>query len=423
MRKIICSLSLFFLVQTFLYAQDFGDSISEKETSAALNFLSSDKLKGRGNFTPELITAGNFIIDKFIEYGLEPFPGSFNFYQPFNGKETRTVYRDQISWNARKLDQSKFFYLSSELFPERQTLKDFNVVTYDGIFNDSIYLAHWVDKTNTLVWLKQPQPDNWQVLIDGFRNPGFPPSKKILFVTDSKYPSSLSITTNPDFKSDVLFNVIGMLPGKTKPNEIVIFSAHYDHIGSLMSNDGDGIYNGANDDASGTTALLMLAKYFAMRNDNDRTIFFCAFAGEEVGLLGSSFLASKLKPENIVAMINIEMIGKTNVTGENSFFLTGARYSSLEKIMKANLKDYPFKIHYDPEKGNLFQRSDNFSFAMKGVPAHTVMCSDDKDSCYHQTCDEAKDINIENMVRVIKAIVVSTSTIITGRDTPTRVRQ
>ncbi|HRF19915.1 MAG TPA: M28 family peptidase, partial [Chitinophagaceae bacterium] len=75
--------------------------------------------------------------------------------------------------------------------------------------------------------------------------------------------------------------------GRTKADEVLVFSAHYDHMGIINGNSKDSIMNGANDDASGTTAMLALAEYFAMRGDNERTLLFCAFAGEEFGLVGS----------------------------------------------------------------------------------------------------------------------------------------
>ena len=115
------------------------------------------------------------------------------------------------------------------------------------------------------------------------------------------------------------------------------------------------------------------------------------------------------------------MIGKTNVAGKNSFFITGARYSSLGQILKTNLKNNAVQVHSDPEKNNLFQRSDNFPFAEKGIPAHTIMCSDDKDPCYHQTCDDVKSIDIENMVRIIRAIALGVQSIVSGKDTPSRI--
>jgi len=421
MKKFFFLLGVCFSVQLFslvLSAQDLVDSIRKEETYEILNFLSSDDLEGRGNFTPTLTIAANFIANRFAEYGLQPLEGNFNFYQPFNAKDSRGIYRDRVKLDGKYLDPSQFIYLSSEVMPQSLALNDFKVVECDGTFSDSILLAHWSDTTNTLIWWKRPAAGNKGIPFENIQTPNFPPSKNILVVLSISLPRSLVVRINETYKESVLFNIVGMLPGKTKPDEVIIFSAHYDHIGLT-----DGmINNGANDDASGTTAILMLAKYFSLRNDNDRTIFFCAFAGEELGLFGSTFFASMAKPEYIKSVINIEMIGKTNAAGKNSFIITGARYSSFEQILKTNLKNNAVQIHPDSGKNNLFQRSDNFPFAEKGIPAHTIMCSDDNDPCYHQPCDDVKGIDIENMVRVIKAVAVGTSTIISGEDTPTRIK-
>jgi putative aminopeptidase FrvX len=217
-------------------------------------------------------------------------------------------------------------------------------------------------------------------------------------------------------------NVVGVLEGKTKPNEVVIFSAHYDHIG-LEPDHQDGIFNGANDNASGTTALLVLANYFAKRNDNDRTLIFCAFAGEEWGLWGSEAFSRKIVCDSVVAMINIEMIGSRHGTRKRSFFITGADRSNLSKILRKNLNGSPYRIDAEPSREKmLFQRSDNFPFAQRGVPAHSLMCSDDSDPCYHKTCDEVEQLDLENMTEVIKAIALSVKTLVDGTATPKRIR-
>src|SRR5262249_49130105 len=163
-----------------------------------------------------LILAGNFIIDKFKEYGLQPFPGSLNFYQAFNaGDNVKGINRDDMLWNGRSLPQSQFYYLTSEMLPEAKTLNDFNIVEYDGVINDSIYVSHWLDTTNTLIWMKHPQPGKWENSLENFHDPGFPPSKKILFVVATDSPSSLLLSTNAGYKKNALFNIIGVLPGKT----------------------------------------------------------------------------------------------------------------------------------------------------------------------------------------------------------------
>jgi hypothetical protein len=223
--------------------------------------------------------------------------------------------------------------------------------------------------------------------------------------------------------SKVLVNVIGVLPGRSLAKEAVIFSAHFDHIG-VEGSGLDRINNGANDDASGTTALITLAHYFAARRDNERTLIFCAFSGEELGLFGSRYFAEKIDdPAAIVAGINIEMIGIHNVVGKNSFFLTGSKYSNLYAIIKKNLAGQESKIVKETSiASDLFERSDNFSLAKKGIPAHTIMCSDDGDPCYHMPCDEAKRIDLKNMTEIIRAIAIATSSIVAGKDTPTRIR-
>ena len=79
------------------------------------------------------------------------------------------------------------------------------------------------------------------------------------------------------------------------------------------------------------------------------------------------------------------------------------------------------KKFLDSGIGNLFERSDNFPFALKGIPAHTIMCSDDSDPCYHKTCDDFKTIDIKNMTTIIRAIAQGSQSIIDVRDTPTRI--
>lgn len=219
--------------------------------------------------------------------------------------------------------------------------------------------------------------------------------------------------------SHVLLNVIGVLPGKTKPTEVILFTAHYDHVGGA----GAGIFNGANDNASGTTAILTLLRYYAQHANNERTLIFCAFAGEEIGLKGSTVLSQIINPKSVKAMINIEMIGRHGAVGRNSFFITGGYKSNLAAHFKKVLKTHGIKVKQEPAgEKQLFMRSDNYPFALKGVPAHSIMSSDDEDACYHQTCDEIGRIDMPNMVRIIQAIVIGSRGLVDGTVTPSRIR-
>ena len=164
-------------------------------------------------------------------------------------------------------------------------------------------------------------------------------------------------------------------------------------------------------------------QYYAQRADNERTLIFCAFAGEEIGLKAAEALVPLLNKAAIKAMINIEMIGRHGTVGERSFFITGEYESNLAAHFKKVLKTKGFKVKrkLHAEK-QLFMRSDNYPFALQGFPAHTIMSSDDDDGCYHAPCDEWSRLDITNMTEIIQAIVTGSSAIIEGTFTPSRIR-
>ncbi len=218
-------------------------------------------------------------------------------------------------------------------------------------------------------------------------------------------------------------NVIGILLGKSKPDEFVIFSAHYDHLG-VAKNGEDKIYNGANDDASGTTAVIALAKYFKELNQNERTIIFVAFTGEEVGGYGSKFFSENIDANKVVAMFNIEMIGTESKWGKNSAYITGFEKSDFGAILQKNLKGSNFNFNPDPYPSQqLFYRSDNARLAALGVPAHTISTSKmDSEPNYHKLSDEVSTLDLDNMTEIVKSIALSSQTIVSGEDTPTRVK-
>ena len=228
---------------------------------------------------------------------------------------------------------------------------------------------------------------------------------------------------NRKSKDDIISsNIIGVLEGKSKKDEYVIISAHYDHLGMKKSGAGDLIYNGANDDASGVTGVLALAAYFK-KVGHERTIVFAAFTAEEMGLIGSTYFGKEIDAAKFVAGINLEMIGKTPSFGANTAWLTGFERSDFGKIIQKNLKGSGYQLFPDPYKNfNLFFRSDNASLARLGVPSHTFSTTPiDKDPDYHQVSDEAETLNITVITQTIQAVAIGTESIINGEDTPTRV--
>jgi Zn-dependent M28 family amino/carboxypeptidase len=222
-----------------------------------------------------------------------------------------------------------------------------------------------------------------------------------------------------------LANVVGVLPGKSRPDEFVVFSGHYDHLG-INSNkmvNNDSIYNGANDDAAGTTAMIMLAKYFKKLNNNERTLVFAAFTAEEIGGYGATHFSKQFDPNQVMAMFNIDMIGTESKWGKNSAYITGFEKTNMGELLQNNLQGTGFTFYPDPYPAQqLFYRSDNATLARLGVPAHTISTSKmDAEPNYHKASDEIGTLDLENMTAIIRAIALSSRGIVSGKETPTRV--
>ncbi|TDE04466.1 M28 family peptidase [Flavobacterium hiemivividum] len=207
------------------------------------------------------------------------------------------------------------------------------------------------------------------------------------------------------------YNVVGYLEG-TDPvlkNEFLIISAHYDHIGlSKEAVNGDFINNGANDDASGTTAVAEMAKYFSISKSNKRSILFVLFVAEEKGLLGSKHLAKKLKQQNfnLYAQFNIEMIGLP-MKRDYLAYLTGFEKSN----MASKINEYTGKnsIGFLPkaEEYKLFYRSDNYPFYdIFKVPCQSVSTFDFENfDYYHHVSDEFEKMDIVHMTQFIQEML------------------
>lgn len=207
------------------------------------------------------------------------------------------------------------------------------------------------------------------------------------------------------------FNIVGVIEG-TDPilkEEFIILGAHYDHIGvSKDGVDGDHINNGANDDASGVTAVAELAKYFGENKTNKRSILVAFFAAEETGLLGSFHLAEKLKKENfnLYSMLNFEMIGvpmKANYTAYITGFSKSNMAAKINEYSGKNLVGYlPMEFQYQ-----LFSRSDNFPFFKEfNVPCQTVCTFDFTNfDYYHHVKDEFEVMDVSHMTSFIQDVL------------------
>lgn len=205
------------------------------------------------------------------------------------------------------------------------------------------------------------------------------------------------------------YNIVGMVEGNDAAlkDEFVVIGAHYDHIGNGKADGDDTIANGANDNASGTSAVIEFAKYFGTHKTNKRSLLFVLFSGEEKGLLGSKHLAAKLKAQNfnLYTMLNFEMIG-VPMEREELTYLTGYKESNMAEIMNGYAGENV--VGFLPKAGeyNLFKRSDNYPFYNEfKVPAQTI-CTFDFENYpyYHHVKDEASEMDFDHIAEVVNTM-------------------
>ncbi|NCD69571.1 M20/M25/M40 family metallo-hydrolase [Mucilaginibacter agri] len=427
MKKTFIAASLV-LSSAYSFGQNVDKLIKQDDILKIITTLTADDMQGRATFTPGIEKAAQFIEGEYKKAGLEPLPGDDGFRQNFKMTHTTPV-KVEASINGTAVAGDHVVAMTNGNFKwasnaDVQVIK----VGADQNFQKEFGTIRKSGK-NSLV-LVDPKFEAFFGRIRGAFGKGSNSLKpaeggpQIVFVLGT-FDDVKSFDVNVEIKSEQLplFNIAGMIKGKTKPDEYVIFSGHYDHLGIIKPMEGDSIANGADDDASGTTAVITLAKYYKKLNNNARSIIFVAFTAEEIGEYGSQYFATQVDPQKVSAMFNIEMIGKASKFGENSAFITGYERSDFGKILQKNLDGTAFKFYPDPyTEQNLFYRSDNASLAKVGVPAHTISTDQiDIDKYYHTVKDELSTLDVANITATIKAIALSSKTIIAGTDTPTRI--
>jgi len=229
------------------------------------------------------------------------------------------------------------------------------------------------------------------------------------------------------------FNVIGVIEGNDAilKKEAIILGAHYDHIGfgsdaRRKSRKGsitetDSIANGANDNASGTSAVVAMSRYFAETKTNKRTIIFALFSAEELGLLGSKHLAQRLKSENLnlYSMVNFEMIGVPFKDRDYEAFVSGYHLSNMAAKMNEYAGNNLIGYSEVAKKYTLFKKSDNYPFYEQfNLPSQTISsCDLSNYDYYHHGDDEISELDYKFMASLINKTI---SVIETMSNTPTK---
>ena len=441
-NKTYCNIKLKTLLTTIIMTGSFSclaELISSEQVIKDITYLAADDLKGRASFSPEIDQAANYIAKRFADIGLKPM-------QTTNSSSNLMVNSSLSAAVAPSLFLQRFTV--SQIQPKTlQVVLNDNEISADNLAIASTIAAlnwqlgkaesHIVGKDDdirkTLAKLNQHGGQHL-VLVNsahaktfkayqGYFNRGLTKISLehrgaiVMVLNDDSEIKNFTVNASAEITEQSLTNVVGVLPGKNA-KEIVLYSSHYDHLGTTA--DGKKIYNGADDDASGTTAVINLAQYYAEKGNNQRTLMFSAFTAEEIGGFGSKYFSEQINPDDVVAMINIEMIGKPSKFGAGTLCM---EKSNLGALLNEKLSPLNRKIYQDPypEQG-LFYRSDNATLARLGVPAHSFSSTQlDKDEHYHKVSDDINSLDLSSMHKVIESLATATQSLIDGSVTPTRI--
>ncbi|MET3112706.1 hypothetical protein AAKU52_000424 [Pedobacter sp. CG_S7] len=433
MIKKLLYTSIILFLSAQVSAQDINKIITKAYVDGLIKTLSSDGMQGRATFTPGIDRAATFIEGEFKKIGLKPLPGLKGYRQTFYKYQVKPVSAVVVI-DGKNIAAENILAIGN--VTESLNFDNTNSASWIKLNPEQSFITQYrallSSKKQQLVLVDPKFADYFKQLKNRTKNGSYVDEKNlteantgtlVFILNQDTVTNNFTVSLKNLVSKMPLYNVGGIIPGKSKAKEMVVFSGHYDHLGIMTAVNQDSIANGADDNASGTTAMIALAKYYKKLNNNERTLVFVAFTAEEIGGYGARYFSEQLNPDDVTAMFNIEMIGKESKFGKNAAFITGFERSDFGKILQKNLEGSPFTFHPDPyPQQNLFYRSDNATLAALGVPAHTISTDQiDIDKLYHTVADEYSTLDAENVLSTIKAIAKSAISIIKGIDTPSRI--
>ncbi|MFT5215905.1 MAG: aminopeptidase YwaD [Glaciecola sp.] len=467
---------LFMLVNVFtLTAQTEKEkvieTVSKSDIEGHIYFLADDVLKGRETGSPELKIAASYLANSFRRYGVKPNPKTGNYYQEVKLKRVSPPKEASIEINSQVItdyvfidaaamtsDQDAIFlnygleddYKGKDLKGKVIIVKAGSSETNDtraafGLRRTKQNLA----KDNgvaAIIELLNTDDNMWRFIDHNFNAASLSvdlgedesnsTETAYVWVLDKEgkmaeqFSGTKSISTNLSFGENVeeaviSQNVIGIVEG-TDPklkNEYIIYSAHYDHVGIGEPDEtGDTIYNGARDNAVGTTTVLSMAENLA-KYPTKRSALFILFTGEEKGLLGSSYYVENpvLPLEQMVYCFNSDNAGYNDTS---LISVIGLTRTTAEKNIFSAAETFGLTAIEDPAKEQgLFDRSDNVNFAKKGIPAPTFSLGftafdGDVTKYYHRPGDEAHTLDYDYLLKFFRAYILAGRNIANDTATP-----
>jgi len=371
------NLLLVFLVLSCSNAFSQDISFAKK----VVDTLASPYFWGRGYTKGGMEKAAQYLVQQFSDYGLKPVKGS-SFLQPFSYPVNTFPTEMEVSINGKQLTPGKDFIVS----PDSRGVK----AKGDLQQQDS---THFIDAQNRIM-VSLEDKLTWSVASEAADYTALQVDKKAIDGMPADIKATIENKVIKDFKTA---NICGWVKGTSHPDSIIVISAHYDHLGGM----GESTYfPGANDNASGTSVLLGLAKYYAA-NPQPFTIAFISFAGEEAGLIGSKYFTENpvFPLKNIRFLVNLDLQG----TGGEGITVVNATEFKKEFEMLNEVNDSLKLLSKINARGKA-ANSDHYWFTEKGVPAFFFYTLGGI-KAYHDVFDKAETLPLneyEDLIKLVK---------------------
>ncbi len=397
-------------------------------------FLASDALAGRGSATRDEEIAAAYVASEFIGYGLKPAPGMSGYIQAAEVDAPQLDGHATLTAGTVSLNEGTDFHLltstgawvtaplaraAGPIPPGAAVL----VTEVPGASN-SMAALNKLRRSGAAMLIVLEDQSTRDLLTRlggrtrtpmGLKGEGSAPGRgtivtvsqatmEKLLAVDSGASAVLAVHPLQQAVPRRTFNAIGYLEGSDPASGTILLTAHLDHLGVGAPVNGDSIYNGANDDAAGTTAVLELAHALAGGPKPRRNVLFVCYGSEEAGELGSTYFGAHppVPLTSIVANLEFEMIGAQDPKMPRGvLLLTGWDRSNLGPTLKA----HGALIGPDPyPEEHFFERSDNYALALRGVVAHTAAGWGTVPT-YHQPDDDLAHLDLPFMTNAIQSLV------------------
>lgn len=463
--------TVFLVSSSRAQVEKIQSTIQQHEVEAHIRFLASDELKGRDTGSPEVEIAALYIAESFRSHGLTPVQGAEDYFQPVKLVSEKPPSKAVFSYQEQEFNLGDHLLIlsgdSTEIkapvvYANYALAEDLKGMDIEGkvvvakagtpsenspqsfFFSSRDKLASIRAKgglalvelyrSNQMPWsllvkylnteqlsLDEEKKDHTEVPLIWLNDPQ---GERLSMFQDNKAAQVTLSIAKKERKEIPAKNVVAMVEGTdpTLKDQFVILTAHYDHVGVGNTGAQDSIYNGARDNAVGTTALLSAAAYFG-QHPPKRSILFLAVTAEEKGMLGSAWYANHpLIPLDQVAFnLNTDGAGYNDTT---KVTVIGLERTTAEEELLSASQDLALTAIKDPvPEQNLYDRSDNVSFASKGIPAVTFspgITAFDQEvmKYYHQTSDEVESLNFSYVEKFIEAYTLATERIANMQERP-----